>query len=77
MKRIKRLFKPRNMVINTSPQIKMSELIGEYASDYIDMGENTEERQNHLNGACVAWNIASLDPEHSGKRRSAEYVARL
>jgi hypothetical protein len=41
----------------------MSELIGEYASDYIDMGESTEERQSYLNGACSAWNIAVL-PEH-------------
>ena len=41
----------------------MSELIGEYASDYINMGETTEERQSYLNGACSAWNIAVL-PEH-------------
>ena len=41
----------------------MSELIGEYASDYINMGESTEERQSYLNGACSAWNIAVL-PEH-------------
>ena len=39
----------------------MSELISEYASDYINMGENTEERQSYLNGACTAWNIANLD----------------
>ena len=39
----------------------MSELISAYASDYINMGEDTEERQNYLNGACTAWNIAILD----------------
>jgi hypothetical protein len=39
----------------------MSELISEYASDYINMGEDTEERQSYLNGACTAWNIANLD----------------
>ncbi len=39
----------------------MSELIAQYASDYINMGEDTEERQNYLNGACTAWNIAILD----------------
>ena len=61
MKKIKRLFKPGKVVINTSPKIKMSELISEYASDYINMGEDTEERQNYLNGACTAWNIANLD----------------
>ncbi len=42
----------------------MSELISEYASDYINMGEDTEERQNYLNGACTAWNIANLDEKH-------------
>src|SRR4030042_2936574 len=59
MKRIKK----GNLLINTSSKIKMSELIGEYASDYINMGESTEERQSYLNGACTAWNIAVL-PEH-------------
>ena len=61
MKRIKRLLKPKNVIINTSPKIKMSELISKYASDYINMGEDTEERQSYLNGACTAWNIANLD----------------
>ena len=61
MKKIKRWLKPKELIINTSPKIRMSELISEYASDYINMGENTEERQNYLNGACTAWNIANLD----------------
>lgn len=47
-------------MVNTSPEIKMSELIGEYASDFINMGETTEERQSYLNSACSAWNIAVL-----------------
>ena len=64
MKRIKRWLKPKDLIINTSPKIKMSELISEYASDYINMGEDTEERQNYLNGACTAWNIAILDENH-------------
>ena len=58
---MKSWLKPKNVIINTSPKIKMSELISEYASDYFNMGENTEERQNYLNGACTAWNIAILD----------------
>jgi hypothetical protein len=61
MKKIRKLFKPKDLVINTSPKIKMSELISAYASDYINMGEDAEERQNYLNGACTAWNIAILD----------------
>ena len=64
MKRIKGFLKPIKLIINTSPKIKMSELVSEYASDYINMGEDTEERQNFLNGACTAWNIAILDENH-------------
>ncbi len=74
MKKIKRLFRPRNVVINTSPKIKMSELIGEYASDYINMGENTEERQKYLNVARTAWNIAVF-PEHSREEALRRVVA--
>ncbi len=76
MKRKKKRIKKGNLVINTSPEVKMSELIGEYASDYINMGETTEERQSYLNGACSAWNIAVL-PEHlreeALRRNIAEY----
>jgi hypothetical protein len=63
VKKKKERIKKGNLLINTSPEIKMSELIGEYASDYINMGETTDERQSYLNGACSAWNIAIL-PEH-------------
>ena len=42
---------------------KMSALVAEYASDYINLGDTTEERQSFLNGACAAWNIANL-PDH-------------
>lgn len=63
MKKIKKRIKTENLFVNTSPKIRMSELIAEYASDYINMGENTEERQSLLNSACSAWNVAVL-PEH-------------
>ena len=76
MKKKKKQIKKGNLLINTSPEIKMSELIGEYASDYINMGETTEERQSYLNGACSAWNIAVL-PDHlreeALRRNIAEY----
>jgi hypothetical protein len=52
----------------------MSELIGEYASDYINMGETTEERQSYLNGACSAWNIAVL-PEHLREEALSRNIA--
>ena len=63
MRKIKKRIKKKELFIDTSPKIKMSEIIAEYASDYINMGNNTEERQNFLNSACSAWNIAVL-PEH-------------
>ncbi|MCZ6626013.1 MAG: hypothetical protein O7B35_17585, partial [Deltaproteobacteria bacterium] len=63
MKKIKKRIKTENLFVNTSPKIRMSELIAEYASDYINMGENTEERQSLLNSACSAWNVAVL-PDH-------------
>jgi hypothetical protein len=79
MKKIMKRKKVGNLIINTSPKIKMSELIQEYASDYINMGENTEERQSYLNGACSAWNIANL-PEplrEKALRRSIEEYKRF
>lgn len=66
MKRIKRWSKTPELII-TQPQIKMSGLIDQYASDYIDMGESTEQRQRYLNGACTAWNIANLDEKRREK----------
>ena len=64
MKKIKkRIKKKKDVIFNTSPKIKISEFIKEYASDYINMGNTMEERQSYLNGACCAWNIAVL-PEN-------------
>ena len=79
MKRKKKQIKKGNLLINTSPEIKMSELIGEYASAYINMGETTEERQSYLNSACSAWNIAVL-PERlreEALRRNIEEYKRI
>jgi len=57
MKRKKNFLKPGNVIIDTSPEIKMSELIGEYAFDYINMGKSTKEHQTYLNGAmqCMEY----------------------
>jgi hypothetical protein len=79
MKKKKKRTKEGNLVINTSPEVKMSQLIGEYASDYINMGETTEERQSYLNSACSAWNIAVL-PDHlreEALRRNIEEYKRI
>ena len=74
MKKKMKRIKKGNLLINTSSKIKMSELIGEYASDYINMGESTEERQSYLNGACSAWNIAVL-PEHLREEALSRNIA--
>lgn len=75
MKKLERRAK-NNVPFKTSPDIKMSELISNYASDYINMGETTEERQSYLNGACTAWNIANLpvnQREEALRRCAADY----
>ena len=74
MKKKRKRIKKGNLVINTSPEVKMSELIGEYASDYVNMGETTEERQSYLHGACSAWNIAVL-PEHLREEALSRNIA--
>ena len=33
-------------------------MIIDLASDFIELGANLEEKQNHLNAVCAAWNIA-------------------
>jgi len=74
VKKKEKRIKKGNPLINTSLEIKMSELIGEYASDYINMGESMEERRSYLNGACSAWNIAVL-PEHLREEALSRNIA--
>lgn len=42
---------------------KMSEMIWEFAGDFIRMGDTVDERESLLNAACSAWNIACNPPE--------------
>ena len=53
---------------------KISEMVLEFASDYIHMGDTVEKRQSYLNSACTAWNIAILD-ERERPTRLAEYLS--
>jgi len=58
------------------PKPKVSEMVFGFAGDYIAMGESIEEKQEYLNGAVSAWNIACLDEkdrEKTIKRYMAEY----
>lgn len=43
-------------------QRKMSEMILEIASDFIHGASSTQEKQNRLEAACSAWNIACSPP---------------
>src|ERR1022692_5194564 len=46
-----------------SPKRKMSEMISEMAADFISLGDTAEEKQNRLNAACSAWNMACGSPD--------------
>ena len=53
---------------------KISELILEFAGDFIRMAETPGEKQNRLNAACSAWNIA-CHPSDKRQAMVAAYVA--
>ena len=65
---MKRKKKQPEQSVRPGPQKpKMSEMISEFAGDFIRLGKTPEEKQNYLNGACVAWNVASAPPERRKK----------
>ena len=51
------------MNADPQPKRKMSEMISEMAADFIGLGDTAEEKQNRLNAACSAWNMACGLPE--------------
>ena len=46
------------MSVSPSPKRKMSGMISEMAAGFIGVGKSPEEKQNRLNAACSAWNMA-------------------
>ena len=48
---------------NKSTKRKMSEMISEMAAGFLGVGDTLGERQNRLNAACTAWNMACGSPE--------------
>jgi hypothetical protein len=48
---------------NKPAKRKMSETISEMAAGFLGVGDTTGERQNRLNAACSAWNMACCSPE--------------
>lgn len=47
----------------TTAKRKMSEMISEMAAGFLGVGDTMGERQNRLNAACSAWNMACGSPE--------------
>ena len=47
-----------------TPKIKISEMLLKVAGSFIHMGENIEQKQEQLNCAASAWNIACLKQEN-------------
>ena len=45
-----------------SPKRKMSEMILEMGAGFVGVGDTVGERQNRLNAACTAWNMACASP---------------
>jgi hypothetical protein len=43
--------------------MKVSQMLIDFAADYINLGDTLESKQSYLNSACTAWNIALL-PVH-------------
>jgi hypothetical protein len=57
--------KPRT--IDTPRKRKMSEIIWEFAGDFISMSDTAEDKQSLLNAACSAWSIACNLPKFRKK----------
>lgn len=60
------------MGISASKQ-KVSEMIWEFAGEFIKSGRTLEEKQNRLTAACSAWNIA-INPPSVWDRSITQYV---
>ena len=55
------MTQPKNS--DSSPKRKMSEMISKVAAGFLGVGDTIGERQNRLNAACSAWNMACGSPE--------------
>jgi hypothetical protein len=56
----------------TPAKRRMSEMISEVAIGFLGVGDTIGERQNRLNAACTAWNMACGSPEVR-QRQLAQY----
>ena len=53
--------------------MKISQMLIDFASEFIAMADTLEQKQSHLNAACSAWNIAIL-PKHKQKKALSKYL---
>ena len=42
---------------------KISEMVLDFAGEFLRLGETPDKRRNLLSGACSAWNIACVPAE--------------
>jgi len=66
--------KKRSVKTKQTKPLKISEIIINYASDYIRLGDTIDQKQSYLNGACAAWNI-SLLPAAKRKEAVDKFIA--
>jgi hypothetical protein len=59
--------KDKRRRVDTPHKRKMSEIIWDFAGDFIRMGDTPEEKESLLNAACSSWSIACNLPEFRKK----------
>lgn len=52
---------------------RVSEMVWEFAGEFINLGASAEEKQNRLNAACSAWNMA-CEPPNVREKLLGQYV---
>jgi hypothetical protein len=52
--------KLKNKKGKKAKKISMSQMVINFAQDFIRLGNTIDVRQSYLNAACVAWNISLL-----------------
>jgi hypothetical protein len=62
------------MIFRRNKSKKISEMVLDFAGDYIAMSEDIKEKQQLLNSAVSAWNIACLD-ENVRKQSIKKYMS--
>jgi hypothetical protein len=55
---------------------KVSQMILDVASQFIELGSSEEERQTHLDIACKAWNLSIL-PKSKRQKECNKYIKQI